>query len=234
MAEVQDAAMEAVYTVFAHVRRPARVTGCPHCVAPGEDRPLLARPVRSLTPDDLGRYAAKALTTWGDEEDFRYFLPRLLDCARSDAFAYPDPEIVFGKLALARWQDWPAGERSAGEALLTAWWDDTLARHPAAPELGTVLCCLGATGTNLDPYLDRWARLRSAEEVRHLHSFVMHEVRWVDGPRLAGAFWGRESAGQVVAWLTDGRAAAAVEAAFAAETREDVLELLDAVHPALR
>jgi hypothetical protein len=192
--------------------------------------------VRSLTGDDLGRYAAKALTTWGDEEDFRYFLPRLLDCAQSGAFVYPDPQIVFGKLPVAGWQDWAAGERSAIEALLTAWWNDTLARHPAEPAVGTVLCCLGATGVDLDPFLDRWGRLTSAEEVRHLHSFVLREVSWTNGPRLTDAFWDRKSAayGQVVAWLTGGRAAAAVEAAFAAETREDVLELLDAIHPALR
>jgi hypothetical protein len=236
MTDHRHAAMDAVYTAFAHVRRPARVTGCPHCVAPDEDRPLLDRPVRSLTGDDLGRYAAKALTTWGDEEDFRYFLPRLLDCAQSGAFVYPDPQIVFGKLPLAGWQDWAAGERSAIEALLTAWWNDTLARHPAEPAVGTVLCCLGATGVDLDPFLDRWGRLTSAEEVRHLHSFVLREVSWTNGPRLTDAFWDRKSAayGQVVAWLTGGRAAAAVEAAFAAETREDVLELLDAIHPALR
>jgi hypothetical protein len=236
MTEAQDAAMNAVYTAFARVRRPARVTGCPHCVAPEEDRPLLTRPLRSLTPGDLGRYAAKALATWGDEEDFRYFLPRLLDCARSGAFAYPDPQVVFGKLTRAGWRDWAAGERSAIEALLTAWWSDTLARHPSEPEAGTVLCCLGATGVDLDPYLDRWGRLESAEEVRHLHSFVMSDVRWAGGPRLVDAFWDRKSAayGQVVTWLTGGRAAAAVEAAFAAETREDVLELLDAIHPALR
>jgi hypothetical protein len=37
-----------------------------------------------------------------------------------------------------------------------------------------------------------------------------------------------------VAWLTDGRAAAAVETAFAVATREDVLRLLDEIHPVLR
>jgi hypothetical protein len=236
MTEQRRAAMDAVYAAFGHVRRPVRVAGCPHCVAPDEDRPLLDRPVRSLPADDLARYAAKALTTWGGVEDFRYFLPRLLDCARSGAFGYPDPEIVFGKLALAGWHDWAARERAAIGALLTAWWTDTLERHPAQPPIGTVLCCLGATGVDLDPFLDRWGRLRTADEVRHLHEFVLEEVRWMDGPRLTDAFWDRKGAahGQVVAWLTGGRAAAAVEAAFAAETREDVLELLDVIHPALR
>ncbi|MDN3351729.1 hypothetical protein [Actinomadura sp. DC4] len=227
--------VDAVYEAFAGVRRPARVTGCPHCVNPDEDRPLLARPMRALPPEELARYAAKALTTWGGVEEFRYFLPRLLECARADAFGHPDPPIVFGKLASAGWRGWAEGERGPIEGFLTAWWAGTLDRHPAEPPVGTVLCCLGATGADLDPFLARWGRLRTAGEVRHLHDFVLHEVRWTGWLRLADAFWDRNGVayGQVVAWLTGGRAAAAVEAAFAAAAGEDVLGLLAEIHSVL-
>jgi hypothetical protein len=56
-------------------------------------------------------------------------------------------------------------------------------------------------------------------------------VEWTRGPRLADACWDRGSAAhrQVLTWLTGG-GAAAVEAAFDAETREDVLGLLEEVH----
>ncbi|MEV0405491.1 hypothetical protein [Actinoallomurus sp. NPDC050550] len=45
-------------------------------MCPDEDRCLLDRPLRSLPPEDLARYAAKALNTWGGVEEFRYFVPR--------------------------------------------------------------------------------------------------------------------------------------------------------------
>jgi hypothetical protein len=235
MTEHRRAAVEGLYAAFGHVPRPARAEGCPHCVAPDEDRPLLDGPVRALAPYALARYAAKAMSTWGGVEEFRYFLPRLLECAADDAFGHPDPAIVFGKLAAAGRPAWPAGERAAIEALLTAWWADTLDRYPAEPGAETVLCCLGAVRTDLTPFLDRWGALTGAAAVRHLRAFVLYGVEWTRGPRLADAFWDRKGAAhrQVLAWLTGGGAAIAVEAAFEAETREDVLGLLEEIRGVL-
>ncbi|MEV0405492.1 hypothetical protein [Actinoallomurus sp. NPDC050550] len=70
--------------------------------------------------------------------------------------------------------------------------------------------------------------------IRHLHEFVTDEVEWRPGPRLI-LFWDRHGPGyrQVTAWLTDGRLANAVEAAFEAESRDDVLELLAGIHAVL-
>ncbi|MGH3376899.1 MAG: hypothetical protein ACRDP6_19395 [Actinoallomurus sp.] len=61
-------------------------------------------------------------------------------------------------------------------------------------------------------------------------------MRWTDAPRLVDAYWPRDGAAnrQVIAWLTGGPAAAAVEAAFRPETREDVLGLLADLEPLLR
>jgi hypothetical protein len=222
--------VERLYAVFGRVPRPERVEGCPHCVAPDEDRPLLEGPVRSLEPAVLERYAAKALTTWGGVAEFRYFLPRLLECAAADAFVHPDPQIVFGKLATAGWRRWPAEERAAVTEFLTAWWDATLARHPVRPDAATVLCCLAATGADLDPFLDRWAALDGLAAVRHLHAFVYEEVRWTARVRLGG-FWDVRGAARVLAWLTGGAAAEAVRRAFEVETGEEALELLADLDP---
>jgi hypothetical protein len=143
-------------------------------VDPSEDLRLLGRPLRSLPPDDLSRYAFKALSTWGGAEEFRYFVPRLLECAADDTLGV-DPEIVFGKLVTAGWHGWSGPERAAIEAFLAAWWVRTLADPQAAA--GTALCCLGGTEVDLDPFLERWGRLESVQAVRHLHEFVLHEVR---------------------------------------------------------
>ncbi|WP_344589522.1 hypothetical protein [Actinomadura vinacea] len=201
-------------------------------MAPDEDRVLLGRPVRELEPEVLARYAAKALSTWGGVAEFRYFLPRLLECAAADAFVYPDPPVVFGKLAKAGWTEWDAEERGAIEVFLSEWWDRTLERFPSRPAVGTVLCSLGCTGIGVGSFLERWERLASDEAIRHLHEFVLHEVGWGPQPRLVDAYWGRDGR-EVVGWLTGGRAVAAVEAAFAREDREYVLRLLDEVHTTL-
>jgi hypothetical protein len=216
-----------LYAAFAGVPRPARVEGCPCCVGPDEDRPLLDRPLRDLSAEDLTRYGAKALNTWGGPEDFRYFAPRLLELAAEDAFAWPDTEIVFLKLAQAGWKDWP--QRDAVEAFLRAFWTRTLERHPAKPAIGTVVCAIGGTATDLAPYLDEWGRLGSAAAIRHLHEFATGElIRRRGAPKLLSSYW--DTAGrpyrQVIGWLTGGPAGAAVGAAFDRAVEEDVLELL--------
>jgi hypothetical protein len=225
------AALERLYVVFGRLPRPVSVDGCPHCV--GDDgRRLLDQPLRLLEPGGVvARHAAAALLTWGGVEDFRYFLPRLLECAVADAFSYPDPEIVFGKLAIAGWQDWPGEQRAAVDAFLAAWWADVLAGDRSGLKIGTVVCCLGATGADMASYLERWGRLETVTAIGLLHEFVMNEVLWRPAPLLLG-FWKRGAAHQqVVSWLTGGAAARAVAAAFDRETREEVLQLLAEIYP---
>lgn len=228
-------AAEDLYAAFEGVPHPADLPGCPCCVSPGEGRPLLARPLRTLTAADLARYAAKALSTWGGPEEFRYFAPRLLDLAATDAFGWPDVEIVFGKLGEAGWQGWP--QRDAVAAFLDAFWARTLVSFPAHPSVGTALCALAATGAGMDAFLDDWGRLTSEPAIRHLHEFVGEQLIWRRGrPRLTNAFWDASSRpyGQVVAWLTGGPAADAVSAAFARTDDEATLQLLADIEPSVR
>ncbi|MFG2087082.1 hypothetical protein [Spirillospora sp. NPDC048824] len=216
-----------LYAAFADVPRPAELHGCPCCVAADEGRPLLAAPLRDLTAEDLARYAAKALNTWGGPQEFRYFTPRLLELAADDAFGWPDAEIVFIKLGEAGWRDWP--QRDAIVDFLHAYWTRTLASFPGCPSADTALCALGGAGPDMEPFLDEWGRLTSEQAIRHLHEFVSLDMVWRHGrPRLGNAFWDTSSRAyrQVIAWLTGGPAAEAVDAAFARTEDEAVLRLL--------
>jgi hypothetical protein len=189
MVPEMPAALERLYVVFGRFPRPASVAGCPDCVR-GDGRRLLDQPLRLLEPDGvLARYAAAALLTWGGAEDFCYFLPRLLECAVAGAFSYPVPEIVFGKLAIAGWQDWPDERRAAAGSFLAAWWADVLAGDRPGLKIGTVVCCLGAAGADMASFLERWGRLETVTAIGHLHEFVMSEVLWRPAPVLLNAFW---------------------------------------------
>ncbi|MGP4022798.1 hypothetical protein [Actinomadura sp. 3N407] len=224
-----------LYAAFADVPRPAELHGCPCCVGPDEGRPLLAHPLRDLTAEDLARYAAKALNTWGGPEEFRYFAPRLLELAADDAFGWPDPEIVFTKFREAGWHDWP--QRGAVIAFFHAFWTRTLAGYPTCPSVDTALCALGGAGPDMGPFLDEWGALTSEQAIRHLHEFVSLEPTWRrQRPRLGNAFWDTSSRPyrQVVAWLTGGPAADAVSAAFARLEDEAALQLLEEIDSRLR
>lgn len=224
-------AMEELYAAFADVPHPRDLDGCPCCVGPDEGRPLLTRPLRTLAAAALARYAAKALSTWGGPEDFRYFAPRLLELAADDAFGRPDAEVVFIKLGQAGWRDWPHPQHDAVAAFLAAFWTRTLAAFPARPSAATALCALAGADADMGPFLDEWgSALASEPALRHLHTFVTEELIWRRGrpARLGNAFWDASSSPyqQVIAWLTGGPAAAAVGAAFARVEDETALGLL--------
>ena len=222
--------IERLYDAFADVRRPGRVVACPCCVEPDSDLLLLNRPLRDLGADDLSRYAARAINTWGDEGDFHYFAPRLLELAAADAFDWPDIEIVFGKLAWAGWREWP--QREAVADLLAAFFEQILRRHPSRPRVGSALCALGCATADLAGPLGDWAHLVRGVEVpaiRHLRDLAVEELAWGrDGPYLVNTFWDRAGAPyrQALGWLTGGAAAAAVSTAFARTDSEELLELL--------
>lgn len=109
-------ARDALYGAFS--RHPLRrvVEGCPHCVSDEDQARLRAVPLHRLSAEQLDRYAFKAMTTWGEADDYRHFLPRILELACSDeGAAWPglDPDLVARKMIDAGWRDWPADERAA-------------------------------------------------------------------------------------------------------------------------
>src|SRR5688500_16265726 len=62
-------AVRECYRVFKPYRVRRHPEGCPCCVSDADKLRLFSRPLAELTVDDLGRFAWKALTTWGTIED---------------------------------------------------------------------------------------------------------------------------------------------------------------------
>ncbi|HET7013870.1 MAG TPA: hypothetical protein VFI65_08170 [Streptosporangiaceae bacterium] len=165
MAELSlDEAAEQLYDAFGEVPRPQRIVGCPHCVEPGEDLPLVSRPLRELSAEDLSRYAFKAMSTWGTEADFRYFAPRVLDLTVSGAMDWPGFEVVCGKLDQAGLRAW--SQRPAVEEFLRAFWTTTLHRFPASLPVSEAMWGVATVARDLSPYLADWERLATAASIR--------------------------------------------------------------------
>ncbi|MFE9692503.1 hypothetical protein [Micromonospora sp. NPDC005806] len=193
MSEGLAAAVTGLYAAFARQPRPAAMAYCDHCVRPDEVAVLLRVPPRELTPDQLARYAAKCLTTWGDVDDLRYLLPRLLELLATGGLDDPVlPESLLGKVGAHR-RDWPADQRGAVEAYLRAWWAATLSGYPGPWEATTVLAAVGGAGVDVGPYLAAWAADGGEPAARHLADHLFTRLpdnlpwavtvrRWRAGP----------------------------------------------------
>jgi hypothetical protein len=80
--QIQSAVRD-LYKVFAIYPIEDHIDACSHCVSAEDQARIKSKPLQELTEDDLQKYAFKAISTWGNVDDFRAFLPRFVIVNRS-------------------------------------------------------------------------------------------------------------------------------------------------------
>jgi hypothetical protein len=227
-------AIEGLYRAFAHRPAPSHVEGCPHCVDDSDHARLMARPLRQLTAQHLERYAFRAMTTWGDANDFAHFLPRLLELLASESGSSFDPARLLGKLELARWRTWPTNQVSAVERYLFAAWRAILADYPGHLATADFLPGLSWLFDDLAPFLDTWSADHGLAALRHLTALILENehVLWRKGS-LDRAGWRPAQFAQVVAWLRSSSVVEWLERGFFAHSDATFASELSQAHECL-
>jgi hypothetical protein len=196
MTELQQS-IASLYEIFSRYPRPSSIECCPcGCTKPDATAKLVSLPLKELSAADLEDYAFSALTTQGSLDDFRYLLPRLLEVISKESLGYP--EITFGKLAYAKWADWPSDEVDAIKSYLRSLWQAALTNFPLSESMPTFMdiesltCSIVITGESLGSYLHSWSETTNTEADEHLIQFVtmcgsdfsggqtLHEAYWED------------------------------------------------------
>ncbi|MFC7326703.1 hypothetical protein [Marinactinospora rubrisoli] len=205
MHEALTWAVNEMYAVFA--RYPARpdIAACPHCVDPAARAALRAAPPRRLSAAALRPFAAKALSTWGDLDDFRHFLPRMLELgALDDTWFSWDLPMTLDRLHTARWGAWPDDEQRAVTAFCHALWRDVLASPPDVRPAEGLLHALRSPFEDRSPFLAVWHADTSETALRQLAAVIRSVVRTT--PSRVDP--------HVLDWLAHPRTTATVEAGF--------------------
>jgi len=206
-----------LYTVFGRYPLNPRMSRCDHCHSDEDQARLGSKPLGELSVEDLDDYAFSALFTWGEADDFKHLLPRLLDLAAFGPERHEEfmaEETLFGKLREAQWTEWPPAERQAVGLYLEELWKGALSSFPGSRDIDTLLCCLGQAVDDLAPFLDRWLEGPSEPALRHLAQFVLaNEESLRTKGELWNAFWADRPVpmGQVKAWLAGSTAKGALE-----------------------
>lgn len=107
--------------MFSSVPKPRSLHGSPLRDVDKILRDITAAPLRQLTHEQLGLFASSAITTLGEAEHYRHFLPRILELAIVGASDMGfEAGVIAGKIEMAGWRSWPSAERQAIEAVLRA------------------------------------------------------------------------------------------------------------------
>ena len=116
-----EIAIEELYKTFAKYPLNSTIEGCPCCVAGTDKSTLHSKHLRELEDEDISRYAFKAMTTWGDVNDFKHFLPRIFELSSSGKLMV-DTFVVLRKLDYGNWTSWESQEVLTINKFLKHWW----------------------------------------------------------------------------------------------------------------
>ncbi len=158
------------------------------------------------------------MMTWGDEEDFKHFLPRIFEILTTADFPSTCIEVVYRHLALANLDTWAAREQAAVMDYLHAKWHVTIGEFPSLHTPEAVLCAIAPAVADLRPFLEQWRLAEGDAPVRQLAEFL-----W-NGGVLTDAFWSsdqRAQQQQIHAWLASDAVHDWLEAAFFAATSSE-------------
>lgn len=206
--EALDKAIAGLYGIFKSYRIKPSFSGCAHCVSPKDSEYLCSTELSQLSPTDLDTYAFKAMTTWGEVNDFKHFLPRLFELvATEDTNCLSSLEVLFGKLAYARWNDWPTGERRAVRSYLEAYWNTCLAKDVLCTDddsIDSSLCAISCACESIDDFLVVWASQNDATAIRQLGQFIwLNADTILKKNRLWNSFWvNQRAAEETIKWLS--------------------------------
>lgn len=121
MTEEFTIAKEELYKTFEKYPFKSSIECCPCCVSDSDKSTLFSKQLRDLEDDDISKYVFKAMTTWGDVNDFKHYLPRIFELAATRKLMV-DTFVVFGKLHYGKWNEWEADEQEVILKFLKAWW----------------------------------------------------------------------------------------------------------------
>lgn len=162
------------YSVFASVPRPRVLHGSPLRDVDQILRDITSAPLRRLTHGQLGLFATSAITTVGEPEDYRHFLPRILELAilRRPDMGF-EAWVIAGKLEMAGWRTWPSDERQAIEAVFRAAFRRAIEMDTDEERRADEwLCGLCRLGLDPAPSLAAWRASPTVNAALQLADFV--------------------------------------------------------------
>jgi hypothetical protein len=162
------------YSVFAAVPRPRSLHGSPLRDVDKILRDITSAPLRRLTHDQLGLFATCAITTVGEPEHYRHFLPRILELAilRRPDMGF-EAWVIAGKLEMAGWRSWPRDERQAIEAVFRAAFRRTIEMDTDEERRADDwLCGICRLGLDPAPSLAAWRASPTVNAALQLADFI--------------------------------------------------------------
>ena len=138
---------------------------------------LLYTDLRETDLKDIAFYAFKATYTMGDESNFKYFLPRILELLAAEVlgtkWAIDIRDLNLFTKPSAELATWPEDERTAVENFLQNLWKCMLLTYRDHQKPVEFLGWISDAIHDVEPYLQFWLHCKSKDAAQHLAEAVI-------------------------------------------------------------
>lgn len=192
---------EAAYAAFAGYLPPKKLDASPLRRPEQILNDLQSAPLRELSGNALGDYAMWAITTVGGVDEYKHYLPRILQ----HALLTPgepgfDPLLILSRLEYARWHEWTTQEQSAVKDVLQASWNWARLQHPDELDAMNWFVSVVRLEKDISSLLEAWLANMMPNSALQLADIIRSSDRLPYG----GTFWENldiESRRTIASWL---------------------------------
>lgn len=175
-------ATEKLYNVFGkyYVEGNIRERSCHCCVSNEEIKELLSKPLRKLEEKDLKHFMFSAISTFGDVQDYKHFLPRILELMQNEECEFIDDFIIFEKLNYSEWETWDLLEIETIESYFLSLWTHLLSDEKTSfRQLNSMLEIISKY-VGLNKALTIWDMYCSNQSVLFIVDFIWNSNQFIN------------------------------------------------------
>ena len=199
------------------------------------NKQVFSKKLRALTEEDLSRFAGKAITTWGNENDFKHFLPRIFELTAALQTPY-DIWILYDKLEVANCRNWPLDEQSAIHEFTISLWDNLLNDNSekAAWEFNDYFHAKAYFYPDFTTVLKIWEDNNHFAAIKHLTNYIFDERQHIfENNFINSREKNSKNIKEFKTWLVSAAIIKKMERAFYDYEREEIAEKISWVEKIL-
>lgn len=228
--------IEKLYDTFAKYQGLSKLEGSPiYDDLETWNMQLRSKKLRELTDDDLSLFAGKVILTWGDENDYRFYLPRILELTAELKTPY-DIWTLYSRLEDANWKTWNTEEQTAICEFTIELWNNLLNNNSekAEWEFKDYFHSLAYFYPDFSEILKVWETNDSFSSIKHLTHYLFEERQHLfDNNYIDSIEKNTKNIEQFKTWLTSDNILKKIEKAFYDNENSEIEERLSWVEQIL-
>ena len=228
--------IEKLYDIFAKYQGLSKLEGSPlYDDLETWNKQLRSKKLRELTDDDLSLFAGKVILTWGDENDYRFYLPRILELTAELKTPY-EIWTLYSRLEDANWKTWNADEQTAINDFTIELWNNLLIDNSekAEWEFKDYFHSIAYFYPDFTEILKVWETNHSFASIKHLTNYIFEERQNLfDNNYIDSREKNTKNIEQFKTWLTSDNILKKIEKAFYDNEKKEIAERLSWVEQIL-